>query len=776
MANENGPTLSPLLQWWLEHVNKIIDRPQELLIDPDNISKPPSVEKDARTIPTSLTPVLFGFSAGVSYFLIEILSKAENRKYFWKKLQVLFRRGCSEAKKLSHEFGFTRIQQKNLPLLYATPVLILRSAMQQITYSVILIGSLAYHQRFTTSLQQAAQHVFQDCKTTLLCLVAPYKPLLFAGMVAYEYIFSMQKVQKDPPPPPVGRNTTVVFPPNMTEATNPAQKRYLEILVHNISHTDMVLETKDKLLCRPRFSCFDKYCRLLTTDEQMLESIVSFPRYERSIESPRFSIKENPRQEQCSTGLSIISGPHVDPAEMRFRGGASPTCTQLQTSYFPLLATLLPRWEQQISLREYTGPVKKLLVLVSGVGTPRNWTHSVDGNSTQACADLMEMFVNRADPSIVVVKIHSCTNIFRYDENILFVQRELMPVIDAYRDAHATGQPYPDEQSLFGPVIQRSDYEYDTEWRKSLTVTLSFADGSPARTHAIQVATRPYRPIYFHFWQLKTFWHESKIVDDDIEMHSFEDMEASPAVDVDRLQDPMIRMVVDEMKMFRDEMVKTLQGKNDIEKFWLRKTHKPVLAVLLVQTKDMDTPVLYRGQNMEVSMPTGSLCAERNVIGSALAENPALRREDLKVIAVLAVPLLRELKDSSLCRVSSSASIGSTTATPERPSDRKGSVGSEYEDWVCPPVDNDSVVMVDEPRGLDSTPVRRIQLFSRSAAARKPKRTVVVQSTKDLNPLKPCGSCNEWLKKIAECNPRFQIVTFTDADCHGVYCMPCQHD
>ena len=37
---------------------------------------------------------------------------------------------------------------------------------------------------------------------------------------------------------------------------------------------------------------------------------------------------------------------------------------------------------------------------------------------------------------------------------------------------------------------------------------------------------------------------------------------------------------------------------------------------------------------MEVSMPTGSLCAERNVIGSAFADDVTLRRRDLKLIAV----------------------------------------------------------------------------------------------------------------------------------------------
>jgi hypothetical protein len=37
---------------------------------------------------------------------------------------------------------------------------------------------------------------------------------------------------------------------------------------------------------------------------------------------------------------------------------------------------------------------------------------------------------------------------------------------------------------------------------------------------------------------------------------------------------------------------------------------------------------------MEVSMPTGSLCAERNVIGTALADDVGLMRQHIKFIAV----------------------------------------------------------------------------------------------------------------------------------------------
>jgi hypothetical protein len=46
---------------------------------------------------------------------------------------------------------------------------------------------------------------------------------------------------------------------------------------------------------------------------------------------------------------------------------------------------------------------------------------------------------------------------------------------------------------------------------------------------------------------------------------------------------------------------------------------------------------------------------------------------------------------------------------------------------------------------------------------------VVGVQPEDMNPLKPCGACMEWLKKIAEMNPEFRVATFTDELCQGVY-------
>jgi len=119
---------------------------------------------------------------------------------------------------------------------------------------------------------------------------------------------------------------------------------------------------------------------------------------------------------------------------------------------------------------------------------------------------------------------------------------------------------------------------------------------------------------------------------------------------------------------------------------------------------------------------------------------------------------------------------------------RNTSLGSEYEpyttnteEWILPVPDQQLDMSAtsggDEQYEVTTgEPLRRIALFSKTTtpSERKSKRTVVVHSAKDINPLAPCGACNEWLKKISESNPYFKIVTFTDANCNGIYVSPCQ--
>jgi hypothetical protein len=311
------------------------------------------------------------------------------------------------------------------------------------------------------------------------------------------------------------------------------ERKYLEILVHNVSHTDLILglssgndpilrpdiaslpfnpfelhennnaEPKAKtderdekyIMCRPRFSAFDMFSRrvlselqsqikCVPTEEELKSSssvsgrhhplfqrIMNYPRYERSSKTARYTLV-TPRpsdQYMLPVGFNLervddegnSSNTSIDPCEMqnlRLRGrdiakvdrnllGETPrryttipsnhplneqtsmhTPTTNRTNrqealrinavFFPLLATLLPRWLGKIadkfggatcetkivSAPLHTPNVKKVVVLVSGVGTPRNWTHSMNGNSTQTCAELMELFIQVLYPDITVVR------------------------------------------------------------------------------------------------------------------------------------------------------------------------------------------------------------------------------------------------------------------------------------------------------------------------------------------------------------------------------------
>lgn len=234
-------------------------------------------------------------------------------------------------------------------------------------------------------------------------------------------------------------------------------------------------------------------------------------------------------------------------------------------------------------------------------------------------------------------------------------------------------------------------------------------------------------------------------------------------------------------------------------------------------------------------MPTGSLCAERNVIGSALADNLGLRRKDLRAIAVYSAGMLGNgkisRKSSSLCaepvptagsdfdmplhathahsmrqilhkRAESWSEIEFTrndthaTTSPEASAhtNRESSqlsVGRKshrtiHSVAVGPfpdvTISNGEIPggpqQLEVPRKFMDSPIRYVNRArglcsctstdDLSPNLRKASRTINVEEG-DMNPLKPCGACLEWLKKIAEVNPEFLIVTFTDANCEGIY-------
>lgn len=73
-------------------------------------------------------------------------------------------------------------------------------------------------------------------------------------------------------------------------------------------------------------------------------------------------------------------------------------------------------------------------------------------------------------------------------------------------------------------------------------------------------------------------------------------------------------------------------------------------------------------------MPTGSLCAERNVIGSALADDLTLLRRDIKAVAVLGLTLGRNSDVTVPSSVMNACSLASSVVhTPPGTPCRHGS-------------------------------------------------------------------------------------------------------
>jgi cytidine deaminase len=360
-----------------------------------------------------------------------------------------------------------------------------------------------------------------------------------------------------------------------------------------------------------------------------------------------------------------------------------------------------------------------------------------------------------------------------------------------------------------------------------------------------------------HFWQLKRFWKEQRLCETDVEYHSFSEIATIPAVPVGSRYSTEARMVVEEMIKYREEFhsIRCLGSDDqDLGTFWMRKTKKPVLSVLLVRRANGSLQ-LVRGTNMEVSMPTGSLCAERNAIGSALGQGLRLRRKDIIGVAVLGTSLKEDTvmtpmesrpitpsespvpgsparsRDNSMFDLPSpdpwtelgppssplpprqesrSNSVSSQQsgedATGGANRDRSTSVGSQ--DGISLPgnIETDlgptkqsnltpspSRVVYRSMRSMhtqgrtasskktviatgdNSSPQAAVNLLGHQGTGRKSElsrgrvvKTIVVNPG-DRNPLRPCGACSEWLKKIAEVNPKFFVITFTDEACSGIY-------
>ncbi|KAF4324344.1 hypothetical protein BBO99_00001890 [Phytophthora kernoviae] len=593
----------------------------------------------------------------------------------------------------------------------------------------------------------------------------------------------------------------------------------MEFLVHNISHSDLVVELswlrEDgtanssvaaksstsrpvvgsvnvdgttvplSVLGRPKFSLFQQ------TSEQILERVQQLRRpqgnateaaAELSVPGPQdvppvlhpslLDItgdrwKARCQDTQSPIGFNLADAPiPISSKELlrdfQLRGEVETTQlvdrywdrVGITAVYFPLVALLLPKWTKVLEEFQSEGS-RQLVYLISGAGIPRNVEHSRSGNSTESTAQLIVLFVHQYYP-MTAIQVHSGSNIFRFDDNVQFMTRELRPLLEAHRET----------------LVDRCG----EAWKSHFHVTIAYADGPPARLSALNASLRMYKPSYLHIWQLKTFWHERKLSIADVDFHSFENIEASPCVSPSK-SDTMTQKVVHEMRLFRDQFL-AAEHEGEVASFWLRKSRKPVLAVLLIEKPatvagEQPTIIVQRGMNCEVSMPTGSLCAERNAIGSALASDPTLTRRSLKMIAVLGLNLAEFATSTSnevlpiRIHLGSAGSIQSASAAtktepqvPSIPIPRvNGGGGTGRGKRASSENKNANLLSPRKPK--------RPRTFSFDEAA--VEQMVRAGSAPDRNPLAPCGACKEWLVKIAEANPSFRVVTFENSRCRNVY-------
>ena len=488
-------------------------------------------------------------------------------------------------------------------------------------------------------------------------------------------------------------------------------------------------------------------------------------------------------------GLSADAYAWHPAARASFAAARSASPPKVAHVFFPVLAAVLPKWINGFAGAEDANgaaaprrvETRRVLYLVSGYGAPVNASHAPESNSTEAMARLMKKFVELAYPGLIDVRLaHSGNGVFRYDKNVSFVTETLRPAVARDRDAVA---------AAFGE-----------EWVRRFKLTVALCDGTPARLHALMSSFRDMRPYLAHAFRLKRFWHAGELDTGDVDIQRWARAEAAPPTRLDRLElvlrsagagaseadaaraatEARVTIaLVKEMKAHRDAFLNAAKEEtHELTSFWLRKTRKPVLAVLcvlkaasaakprrVVEESDFE---FHRGVNLEVSMPTGSLCSERNAIGNALAANPSLVRKDMFGIAVLSLRARDvDVADRSgpgypgdpggedatrLCR-----DVASSTDQKEKK--RKRNTDTDVTHELVSISRNASFAFV-ENANAGASP--------RDANGPNAKKSDAADKA-GLNPLRPCGACKEWLNKIAEVNPGFRVLMFSDVTCDEVY-------
>ena len=340
-----------------------------------------------------------------------------------------------------------------------------------------------------------------------------------AGAAAASAAAAAHARTEAPPPIRAGGRAADGSAPAGPSSSPPAPA--VELLVHNISHSDLILQLRldDKQYkARPMFNQFMPVAlsilghmddmAAIGAESGLIECVSKY-----QVKYPiGLDLEAGPTQ-----GAKIVADAAAGGGQeakdiaipwerfhlkgFRRHDGAYPELPQTADplvvgAIMPHIAVVIPEWLRVLkrkALHEPPGqpPPRKVLVLVSGAGQPRDSKTNPTHNSTEGTAQIMKRFVQQAYPDIEVVTIASKGSVFRYDDNVNFVKEKVLPVVEAER-------------------TRAVELHGDT-WKRNLNVTLTLADGAPARISALNASLRAYAPSYLHVWKLKTYWDEGTI-------------------------------------------------------------------------------------------------------------------------------------------------------------------------------------------------------------------------------------------------------------------------
>jgi len=246
------------------------------------------------------------------------------------------------------------------------------------------------------------------------------------------------------------------------------------------------------------------------------------------------------------------------------------------------------------------------------------------GRSTRYVGKLLNIFLRRLYENVSITHHHDANlNDFTFEHRPRFFRKTVLPYINHIRQKVV-------EQ--YKPIDKEA-------WINHFSVQLSINTGTTTAIISTLNSLKHYHPSFIHVEKAKS-WPASPFKATRLPNTAFEQ---NSSISFKDIECPIQRFTISAMQNWKHDFVNVKEKRESKEHstFFYRKGNKEVLAVVTVRNNKEDSStqpyIAIRGVNLEVSLPTGSLCAERNAIGSALANNPILQREDILCVAVLSL-------------------------------------------------------------------------------------------------------------------------------------------